>query len=168
MFGLKKKWISMQMHAASGYNKLPRLLELIKKGADVNARDPFGGTPLMIAAKRGFSNIVSALLENGADPNATMSPPTDPKLTYTALHSAAEMANNEIVIQLIRAGANVNAATEYGETPLISAACFGNNSTVRILLEHGADKSKTTEEFKTAADYALDNGHDKTYELLAK
>lgn len=168
MFGFGKKRLLKELHQAAGDNDLKKLLALIKKGADIDSRNPYGGTALMIAGKRGFSNIVKALLENGANPNAVMSPPKDPNQTYTALHSAAQESNNEIVDLLIRAGAKVNAATGYGETPLISAALYGNDSTVNVLLQHGADKSKATREYKTAADYALENGHPQTYDLLTK
>ena len=155
-----------ELHQAAGDDDLNQLLALIKKGAEVNSRNSYGGTALMIAAKRGFFSIVKALIENGANPNAVMSPPKDPHQTYTALHTAAQEGHNEIVDLLIRAGSNVNASTGYGETPLISAALYGNESTVNMLLQHGADKNQVTMELKTAADYAMGLGHMQTYELL--
>jgi len=166
MFGFGKKRLSKEFHRAAGEDEPEVLLALIEKGVDVNSRNPYGGTALMIAAKRGFSNIVKILLENGADPNAVISPPTDPAQTYTALHTAAQESNNEIIALLIKSGANVNVATGYGETPLISAALYGNESTVNVLLKHGADKEMVTNDRKNAADYARESGHWATYEIL--
>jgi ankyrin repeat protein len=44
---------------------------LLEKGADVNAKNGFGETPLHCACKQGHEeNVVSLLLENGAEVNA--------------------------------------------------------------------------------------------------
>jgi ankyrin repeat protein len=42
---------------------------LLRYGADVNARDGKGDTPLHYALREGASYMVSLLLEKGADPN---------------------------------------------------------------------------------------------------
>ncbi|CEM07957.1 unnamed protein product [Vitrella brassicaformis CCMP3155] len=42
---------------------------LLAKGADVNARDLYGRTPLHYACEDGQSNVVPLLLRNGADPH---------------------------------------------------------------------------------------------------
>ena len=43
---------------------------LINQGADVNARDNVGGTPLMKAAKNSKFNVVKLLILNGAEMQA--------------------------------------------------------------------------------------------------
>src|SRR6185369_12362460 len=57
--------------AAWGYSE-PIDRSLVEKftrlGSDVNARDDFGTTALMLAARRGKSSLVRALLSKGADP----------------------------------------------------------------------------------------------------
>mmetsp|Transcript_115 Transcript_115/g.286 ORF Transcript_115/g.286 Transcript_115/m.286 type:complete len:656 (-) Transcript_115:88-2055(-) len=44
---------------------------LLSRGADTNARNAHGRTPLMLAASVGNESIVAALLRGGADPGAT-------------------------------------------------------------------------------------------------
>ena len=40
---------------------------LIRKGADVNAANDNGNTPLMYAAERGYREIIEVLILNGAN-----------------------------------------------------------------------------------------------------
>src|SRR5262245_23090119 len=42
---------------------------LLAKGADVNAKSPYGSTPLFFACDRGYTEIVKLLLEKGVDMN---------------------------------------------------------------------------------------------------
>lgn len=49
---------------------LPRVKELIKSKADVNAKDAKGATPLMMASLNGNEEIVITLIEAKADVNA--------------------------------------------------------------------------------------------------
>lgn len=158
--------MSVEFHKAAGNNEYEKLMTLIKEGADVNSVNDYGGTPLMIASKRGHVETVRILLENGADPNIKMNPPRDPRQTGTALHTAAQEANNDIVLLLIEHGAEIDSVTGYGETPLISAAVYGNLSTAKILINHGADRTKKTLEGKTASQYALSKGHVFTWLAL--
>ncbi len=41
-----------------------------RHGAEVNGKDKYGETPLMLASRLGYPDIVQLLLEHGADPNA--------------------------------------------------------------------------------------------------
>ena len=45
--------------------------QLLRTGADVNARDRHGQTALMLAAHRGYREMVETLVEGGADLNRT-------------------------------------------------------------------------------------------------
>ena len=88
------------------------------KGAEVNARDNNGWTPLHVAVQVGASDIVKELLTRGADPNAKQD------LGSTPLHFALVRENAKtaaIVEMLVGHGADVNAATNSGETPLTLA-----------------------------------------------
>ncbi|HVY71503.1 MAG TPA: ankyrin repeat domain-containing protein [Verrucomicrobiae bacterium] len=106
---------------------------LLEHGADVNVRDPEGGTPLLRAVNRGNESITSLLLENGANPNARY------KNRATALHQAALTRNEGMARRLLEKGADPNLSDEDGTTPLHHAVATGTTSLVELLLAKGAD-----------------------------
>ncbi len=77
--------------------------QALKKGADVNAPDTKGFTPLMAAADKGFTPIVQLLLEKGADANEK-----EPKQGKTALMLAAANGHTKAVQALLAKGADAN------------------------------------------------------------
>jgi len=58
------------IHAASASGSLGIALSLIEAGAEVNAVQQAGFTPLHAAAMTGQTELVKLLLDRGADPNA--------------------------------------------------------------------------------------------------
>ena len=72
----------------------------------------------------------------------------------------------EIAQMLIKAGADVNAASDNGTTPLIAAARGGHMQIVKALLAAKADVAKATENGETAVDVALKNKNTDIADLL--
>jgi len=130
--------ISISKAASTG--NIEATKQHLASGADVNATDMIGRTPLHRAAEYGHKEIAELLIDNGADVNAKNS------VGQTPLHYAARWVHKEIVELLIAAGADVNATDELlGWTPLDEAINQKHTETAALLRKHGG---KTGEELK--------------------
>jgi ankyrin repeat protein len=107
--------------------------KLLAEGADANARDKDGFTPLIWAASFGRTENVLALLKKGADVNAK------DKTGWTALMGAARKGHTATVLALLAMGADVTAKDNNGWTALMSGSVSGRLDTVLVLLEKDAD-----------------------------
>jgi len=107
-----------------------KVRELLRKGANVNARDKNGLTPLHRAADQGRTDIARILLEHGTDVNAR------DKNGLTPLHRAAFWEDAEVARLLLEHGADVNARDEDGETPLDYARMMGHKEVARVIEEY--------------------------------
>ena len=139
---------------------------------------------LIFAAEEEDVDALRDLLEKGVDPNAIdirWLCRDDFCQIYgeneTALHISAERGYVEIVKQLIKAGANVNAvyAVTAGDaggdfTPLTNAAQGGHAEVVKLLLEAGVDANSKANNFYclTALGHALAGGHADIVDMLLR
>jgi ankyrin repeat protein len=139
---------------------LPLIKQLLEAGADPNAlvnntprarmragspRIVFA-TALMRAAFSGDLELVKLLLAKGADP-AVVSKDNETVLEaaaalgfiqgYSRGRSAAERL--DVIKLIVDLGADVNAADDYGITPLMAAANMGEVSIIQFLVDRGAD-----------------------------
>ncbi len=162
-------------------------LHLIQAGANVNAQDEGENTPLYYAIELGNIEIVKALIKAEADLETVNNMRTTPLMlavvtdniqiiqllissgatvkttvsvkAYNALHAAAWQAKNIETLKIIlKAGTNVNAPDESGNTALHYAVMRANSKNegadkmlqfVIVLLSAGADVNAKTDEGKT-------------------
>ena len=110
---------------------------LVQAGADVHLRNHRGMPALHHAARASREESVRLLLSAGADPRQL-----DTFGGWSALHQAAYSANPAGVGKvkcLIQAGADPDAKTKLGGTPLQRAAFTNNALVAKALLDNGAD-----------------------------
>lgn len=82
-------------------------------GADINAPDAYGYTPLVNASMLGRVDVIRTLLDAGADIQRKG------PFGYTALHAAAQNGSLDVVQELVRRGADVHCKNDDGDVPLI-------------------------------------------------
>jgi len=138
---------SIQVAASVG--NIEAVKQHLATGADVNAKDDWGMTPLHSAAAYGGKEVTELLIANGADVNvADMS-------SMTPLHFAVVFNHKEIVELLIANGADVNAkGGDVGLTPLHFATFNGHKEIAELLLANGADVNANDIGGGTPLDYA--------------
>lgn len=83
-----------------------------------------------------------------------------------ALFDAVESGNQAQVMTLIAKGANVNAKSNDGATPLHMAAGYGYKGVAELLLSKGADLNATYSHGLTPLHLAASSGHKTVTKLL--
>ena len=113
---------------------------LVDYGADIDARDAVGATPLHFAVRWGSEAIVRYILRRKGSEAISVLDSGD-RLGRTPLHYAASQKTGlSYISNLLKAGANMDMRDHSGMSPLHLACRFGNISLVRRLLDKGADK----------------------------
>ncbi|KAH6845405.1 ankyrin repeat-containing domain protein [Chaetomium sp. MPI-CAGE-AT-0009] len=138
-------------------SRSPEMLGLLlDRGADVDAVHNGMGTAIEVAAKQNLKDIVTFLLENGANVDSDSS-------GGTAVYWAARAGYVDIVRVLIAAGADVNRPSETSWAPIhaahAQAECLG------LLLDAGAEVDASSKD-STALYLAAYHGKLDGVELL--
>lgn len=136
--GTVVKPTALHLAASRGYTDMMEKLLLF--GADHEARDYDGSTPLMIAARSNHLGATKMLLEHGADP-AQCGPNG-----ITALHIVSRLlhGNEQVAAALLDKGGDIDAPSLEGMTPLHLASSYGAERMVSFLLDNGANKELRT------------------------
>ncbi len=183
------------LHLAAQNNNKEVVEALLDKGANVNAEDDKGETPLDLAtnqdiqtllqntaellevAKSGNIQKVNSLINEGASVNAT------DQNGQTPLHLAAKNGHEEVVKALLNKGANVNAKDNDEQTPLnlapngdirtllidtalLEAVKKGEIDKVKSLIREGADVNALDTNLNNSLYWAVKNNHSTTAEVL--
>ena len=108
-------------------------VRLIDAGADVNAADSLGTTPLMWASRYGDAKVVERLIRAGADAAA------ESVLGVTPMSEAALIGSEPVIRELLAAGVDPNSPNPEGETALMLVVRTGQLAAAEALIEAGAD-----------------------------
>ena len=106
---------------------------LVEDGTDVNAKNIYRWTALILASKNGHLEIVKYLVENGVDLNSNGGLDNE-----TALMLASKNGHLEIVKCLVENGANLNAINKRNYTALVLAYKYKKFKIVNYLVKQGA------------------------------
>jgi ankyrin repeat protein len=117
----------------------------------------------MVAASFASADVVAALLDGGADPNAG----NPQNLMAEPLNYAANWNNVPALELLLDAGADIDAVDLGNSTALLYAAQSGNLEAVECLLSHGADPSiRDTDHDSTPRDWAAFHGDQEIVDAI--
>jgi len=142
----------MSVLVAVRYRLMEEIKKLIERGADVNAKDNEGQTPLYAAIWSGDANMVELLLDKGAN--------IEIKDSYgqTPLDVAVRYSQKDILKLLVARGA---------EVPSIQVAAYiGDLGRVKAFLGRGIDINAKDTRNLTALQYAAEEGHKEVVDLL--
>jgi ankyrin repeat protein len=132
--------------------------ELVKRGADVNARlthgkgapgkyNPKGATPFLMASVTADVAFMKLLLELGADPSVANVEGCTPLIACCGWHIGSDQATEfageepevlEAAKLLLKLGADVNAVDANGETTMHAAALKNLPKVAQFLVDNGA------------------------------
>ena len=118
------------------------LKSCIADGASVAYQSGYDATPIVQAVWKGQSNVVSLLLDAGADVNMTYSRTLSngDKTKMPVLSEAIRRVDQAMVAILLSNGADVSLRDSYqGWTPLHYAAMLSDTEITKLLLASGAD-----------------------------
>jgi uncharacterized protein len=134
--------------------------KLIQDGADANAAQVDGTTPLHWAVHHDDAAMVAALLRAGAKANIVN------RYGVPPLAQACTQGSAPIVRLLLDAGADANATLKGGETMLMLAARAGNLEVVKALLARDARPEARERLGQTALMWAAAEGHTEVVRAL--
>ena len=112
---------------------------------------------LMLAAIKGYLELVQKLVDNDADVNKT---------GWTALHYAASGGHVPVIAHLLEHSAYIDAESPNGTTPLMMAAMYGSPEAVKHLIQAGADLTIKNQLGLTALDFAVRGQRQNAKELI--
>lgn len=180
-------WTALHQAAALGLDTVAKVL--LSGGALIETRDEEGNTPLQLAVAKGKMGTAELLLAAGAETeaadirgrtalmlSATNGSTASCKMLLDkgahieahdchgdrALHFAATRCGSTALVELLlEAGADVDAKTESGFTPLLWATHQGLLASTKLLLEAGANVNTRTKSGLTAAMQVMLSDHYK-------
>jgi len=150
---------STPLHHAAGFGSIETIALLLESGADINAKNRRGATPLHWAIHDEAK--VRLLISRGAQINARQVEGRTPLLLAASMGSG-----NAIVRLLLENGADASLATANGQTPLMAASLRGDVEAMRLLIDQKVDVNSRNGAGETALVQAATNGSPQAVALL--
>lgn len=154
------------MHVAARDEQLEILKILVEKGWEIDVRDKHMTTPLHQACNMGHGEIVSYLLEVGANPELQDS------LGRNALMYGACAPSSEVCQILLKKNKALVESKDYIGRTTLHYSVFNPHSRqteiMKILVEAGVKVDVTDEELKTPLHHACESGKTKAIRWLIK
>jgi ankyrin repeat protein len=178
--------------AAANNSDTGAVVDLLRRGMDVNTSDRAGSTLLMIAARTGNQALLESLLANRAGVNrrnqfgdsAVMVAALNGKLAavqsligsgaelnndgWTPLHYAVVGGDPKVVALLLAKGAKPDARAPNGQTALMLAVKDGKLELVKLLIDADADMDLADYGGVSSLQLAKRLGHELIAEYLRK
>jgi len=107
-------------------------LKFISYLPNLSVKDPQSRIPLLIACEKGYTDVVTALINNNADPNVKDTQNRTPLLI------ACEKGNADMVKVLLEKNADPNTGVNKSRTPLMIAFQSDNVAVYNLLIQKGA------------------------------
>ena len=138
------------LQAAVSATKAREIKDLIEKGADINAHNEWGLTPVMLASQYNHSvAVLKEIIANGGDIKEC-----EPKYKSNSLHLAANCSKKVLEV-LLEAGAELEKKNYLGETALILAVNTNPETKITTqLIKLGADINARDYQGHTVLEYA--------------
>ncbi|MBP3416622.1 MAG: ankyrin repeat domain-containing protein [Spirochaetaceae bacterium] len=131
-----------------------------ERGADANARNANGESPLYNGIKADNPAVIEALVNNGTHFN------TRDYLGNTPIHACIRWDSVSALKKLFVLGADLDAKNIAGKSPLAEAARAGKIEFARLLMDHGANINASDETGKTVLMDAIQSGKIELVALL--
>lgn len=122
---------NQQLHHAASAGNADDVRRLLEAGANLEARDAEGRTPLLAAVRERQTATALALIDAGANVNAKDA------INDSAYLLAGASGQLEILRSTLQHGADLRSTNRYGGTALIPAAERGHVEVVRTLIDAG-------------------------------
>ncbi|XP_070782848.1 ankyrin repeat domain-containing protein 61-like [Enoplosus armatus] len=135
------------LHLSVHCTALSAVQILASYGADVNAVNSCGMTPLHMAAGMLHKDIIASLIKEGADINMvvkyTENSPLHMSVVAMAMKTTKTLEDDiSCVSELLEQGAEPDVVNKAGMTPLQMACSMGNKEVVDLLLRYRANINK--------------------------
>lgn len=121
-----------------------------RQGSQIEKRNCKGETALHRAAIKGDLNQCRTLIDSTHPVDCT------DNAGWTPLHEACSRGFDEVVLLLLRKGADPNRKSVDGDTPLFDAIAAEAPECVRLLIQYGADKTAENRHGELPSDICVD------------